>query len=132
MHTVSDNLLTTQKVATLLGISEATLRFWRHKGKGPAFVRVGRVVRYKRKEIERWIVSRSVCHETGEPLNKFLAECERAARHCEKDAPHLSHDDLGTLFVAHVKLAFDKFIEATKPDEDIAECRNGTASMLKS
>ena len=38
--------LTERKVAELLGLSVATLRVWRHRGKGPRFLRLGRAVRY--------------------------------------------------------------------------------------
>lgn len=35
-----------REVAELLGLSVATLRAWRHRGKGPRFLRLGRSVRY--------------------------------------------------------------------------------------
>ena len=38
--------LTEREVAELLGLSVATLRAWRHRGKGPRFFRLGRSVRY--------------------------------------------------------------------------------------
>ncbi len=38
--------LTERQVAELLGLSVATLRAWRHRGKGPRFLRLGRSVRY--------------------------------------------------------------------------------------
>ncbi len=38
--------LTEREVAALLGLSVATLRAWRHRGKGPRFLRLGRSVRY--------------------------------------------------------------------------------------
>lgn len=38
--------LTESEVAELLGLSVATLRAWRHRGKGPRFLRLGRSVRY--------------------------------------------------------------------------------------
>ena len=38
--------LTEREVAELLGVSVATLRAWRHRGKGPRFPRLGRSVRY--------------------------------------------------------------------------------------
>jgi predicted site-specific integrase-resolvase len=34
------------EAAERLGLSVATLRAWRHRGKGPRFVRLGRAVRY--------------------------------------------------------------------------------------
>ena len=38
--------LTEREVADMLGLSVATLRAWRHRGKGPRFLRLGRSVRY--------------------------------------------------------------------------------------
>ena len=38
--------LTEREVAELLGLAVATLRAWRHRGKGPRFLRLGRSVRY--------------------------------------------------------------------------------------
>jgi len=37
--------LTEREVADMLGLSVATLRAWRHRGKGPRFLRLGRSVR---------------------------------------------------------------------------------------
>lgn len=34
-------LLDTVQTAALLGITPNTLKFWRHKGRGPAFVKLG-------------------------------------------------------------------------------------------
>ena len=38
--------LAEREVADMLGLSVATLRAWRHRGKGPRFLRLGRSVRY--------------------------------------------------------------------------------------
>jgi len=38
--------LTEREVAELLGLSVATLRAWRHRGRGPRFLLLGRSVRY--------------------------------------------------------------------------------------
>jgi hypothetical protein len=40
------------EAALRLGVKAATLRAWRHQGKGPAFVRFGRAVRYLVRDIE--------------------------------------------------------------------------------
>lgn len=34
------SLLNSQQVAVLLGISPNTLKFWRHKGRGPIFIKL--------------------------------------------------------------------------------------------
>ena len=51
----STNAFTETQAAEHLGLSIATLRAWRHRGKGPRFVRFGRAVRYLRADIEAFI-----------------------------------------------------------------------------
>ena len=49
-------LLDTEALAAELGIHPITLAQWRLvDGKGPAFVKVGRHVRYRRSDIEAWL-----------------------------------------------------------------------------
>lgn len=54
---MSTRFLTTEEAAAILGISPMTLTTWRSRQVpyGPAFVRMGRAVRYERDEIERFI-----------------------------------------------------------------------------
>ena len=51
--------LTEGDAADYLGISAATLRNWRFRGEGPAFVRIGAAVRYERNDLNAfgWCVS---------------------------------------------------------------------------
>lgn len=49
------NALTETQAAQHLGLSVATLRAWRHRGKGPRFVRFGRAVRYLRVDLDAFI-----------------------------------------------------------------------------
>jgi excisionase family DNA binding protein len=50
-----DALLTEDEAADSLRISVRTLQAWRLKAAGPAFVRVGRTIRYRRGDIKAWI-----------------------------------------------------------------------------
>ena len=54
-------LLTTEHAAQYLGISPRTLNNWRWMGggKGPAFVRVGRAVRYSVQTLDAWVAGRT-------------------------------------------------------------------------
>lgn len=45
-------LMTTEEVASRWGIKPETLKAWRHYGRGPKFVKIGRSVRYKLKDVE--------------------------------------------------------------------------------
>lgn len=47
--------LDTREAAALLGVSVKTLEGLRRRGGGPPFVRVGKVVRYRRAELERTV-----------------------------------------------------------------------------
>lgn len=50
-----DALLTEDEAADSLRISVRTLQAWRLKATGPAFIRVGRAIRYRRGDIKAWI-----------------------------------------------------------------------------
>ena len=43
-----------------LSISSVTATKWRRNAEGPAFVRVGRLIRYPRASVEAWLASRTV------------------------------------------------------------------------
>ncbi|ONM47173.1 helix-turn-helix transcriptional regulator [Nocardia donostiensis] len=59
-------ILITREVAELTGIPEGTLRFWRHKGVGPAsFTLNAKRVVYRRSEIERWIEEQEAATRRG-------------------------------------------------------------------
>lgn len=53
--TTPTRALTEREVSTLLGLSVATLRAWRHRGQGPRFLRLGRAVRYLPADLERFV-----------------------------------------------------------------------------
>ncbi|KAB2739467.1 helix-turn-helix domain-containing protein [Brucella anthropi] len=39
-----------------IGISAQTLARWRHEGKGPVFVKIGRLVAYRVSDIRQWLI----------------------------------------------------------------------------
>jgi len=47
--------LTETVAAARLGLKVATLRAWRHQGRGPAFVRLGRAIRYLSSDVDRFL-----------------------------------------------------------------------------
>ena len=57
----SDDLLTTQEVADLLGVKPGTVRSWRKPGRGPGpeHVMVGIRVRYRRDAVESFAAERA-------------------------------------------------------------------------
>ena len=51
------DLLTTAEVADYLRTSEATLRYWRHKGTGPKSFRMGaKRVMYRRTDVDAYVM----------------------------------------------------------------------------
>lgn len=49
-----DQIITPEQVAELLKVPVGTLYAWRHKGIGPPAARVGRHLRYRRRDVEEW------------------------------------------------------------------------------
>jgi excisionase family DNA binding protein len=53
-----DDLMTTQEVALYLRVPVATLYAWRTGGVGPPGSRVGRHLRYRHSDVDKWLTSR--------------------------------------------------------------------------
>lgn len=50
-----DHLLTLDELSTYLNVPKSTLYQWRTRGQGPAGIRVGKYVRYRRSTVEAWL-----------------------------------------------------------------------------
>lgn len=48
-------LLTSKEAAEFLGLNEGSLRNMRKDGEGPKFIKLGRLVRYRRSELEKYL-----------------------------------------------------------------------------
>lgn len=59
MNIVEDALLDTHQASQLLGLAPGTLRKWRLTGRGPAFVRLGRSVKYRQSALESFVARRT-------------------------------------------------------------------------
>jgi predicted DNA-binding transcriptional regulator AlpA len=55
--TAADQPMTESEAASRLGLKVATLRAWRHQARGPAYVRLGRAVRYLAIDIDDFLNS---------------------------------------------------------------------------
>jgi len=53
MHPIK--LLNNAQTAALIGVRPNTLEIWRIQGKGPAYRKVGRLVRYVEAEVLSWL-----------------------------------------------------------------------------
>jgi excisionase family DNA binding protein len=58
-------LFSPSDVAEYLGVPVKTLYRWRYLGVGPPALRVGRHVRYRRSDVERWVEQRIEVAERG-------------------------------------------------------------------
>jgi len=52
---MAEHLLNEHEAAQFLGLSVFTLRAWRSKRRGPAFVKLGRSVRYRSDDLEAFL-----------------------------------------------------------------------------
>lgn len=52
-------LLTETQVSMIFNISINTLRYWRHCGDGPNYIKMGKLVRYHEAELESYIQRRT-------------------------------------------------------------------------
>ncbi len=50
-----DVALNEEQAAAYLGIRPPTLRAWRKSGRGPRFYRAGRLVRYRKEELDLFV-----------------------------------------------------------------------------
>lgn len=51
--------LTTEELAKYLTVPVATIYQWRHRGTGPRAARLGRHLRWKQTDVDRWIEQRT-------------------------------------------------------------------------
>ena len=66
MLTCNDRLLNRERAAELLAVRPQTLSAWICRGGGPPYIKVGRCVRYRLTDLERWLASRTVGAASGE------------------------------------------------------------------
>ena len=66
-----DQLLNTKQVAGFLGVKPQTVRLWRHRGKGPHYVRLGgrygRVL-YRAQDVDSWLAQRTFSSTSEETV----------------------------------------------------------------
>ncbi|MBD9613584.1 helix-turn-helix domain-containing protein [Pseudomonas sp. PDM02] len=58
-------LLTNTETAELLGLKSNTLEIWRTQGKGPAFRKIGRAIRYVEADVLTWLDAQT-CSSTSQ------------------------------------------------------------------
>jgi len=51
-------MFNSRQAAAYLGCSESVLRLWRSQGQGPRYFRAGKLIRYRRADLDAWIEAR--------------------------------------------------------------------------
>ena len=54
------NALSLEEASQYIGVSQAALRTWKRDGKGPVFFRAGKLLRFRKCDLDNWIESRLV------------------------------------------------------------------------
>ena len=57
---MTERLYSEEEVFELTGVPVPTLRDWRYRRKGPAFVKLGARVRYRESDLDAWLNERTV------------------------------------------------------------------------
>jgi predicted DNA-binding transcriptional regulator AlpA len=53
-------LVDTRQAAAILGKHAAVLADWRHQGRGPRYVKMGKSVRYRLDELDLWVEANTI------------------------------------------------------------------------
>jgi excisionase family DNA binding protein len=56
---IASELLDEQRLAERLGVSRSTLQSWRYAGRGPRYVKIGRLIRYQVSDVEAYLRSQT-------------------------------------------------------------------------
>lgn len=57
--------LNTEETAVYLALSKFQLEIWRSQGDGPPYIKLARLVRYKKSDLDAWMAARRQSH-TGQ------------------------------------------------------------------
>lgn len=49
--------LTSQEAADLVRRPSSTLAYWRHRGEGPKYAKIGKRILYRRADVEEWLTA---------------------------------------------------------------------------
>jgi hypothetical protein len=60
-----DVLLTEVQSAEFLSLSTRTLQAWRSSGGGPLYVRAGRAIRYRHRDLLSWVESNTIANKAS-------------------------------------------------------------------
>ena len=76
----NDRLLTAEELTDFLDVPIKTLYAWRYRREGPVGFRVGRHIRYRWTDVERWIEDRIQLAETSGRLDHIRSQAHIDSR----------------------------------------------------
>ena len=95
--TGNGQLLTTRQTAEWLVVSQRTLESFRVTGRGPKYVKIGRCVRYRARDLKEWLegLERRSTSDRGAPLrgrekrrpDAVARKTLRAGHRCDRNSP---------------------------------------------
>jgi excisionase family DNA binding protein len=53
--TEGSELVDESRLAARLGVSRATLQSWRYTGRGPRYIKIGRLIRYRKADVDAYL-----------------------------------------------------------------------------
>lgn len=80
------SFLTEQEVSKRLNVSVATLRRWRLEKRGPMFVKVGSLVRYRPEDLDSWVSALPTGGAVAVLTSGAASERARKESHCRNQA----------------------------------------------
>jgi excisionase family DNA binding protein len=54
----NENALNERQASKYLGVSAGTMRLWRSEGRAPRFFRAGKLIRFRKADLDSWIEAR--------------------------------------------------------------------------
>lgn len=81
---LDDVILTEIQAADVLRLSSRTLQAWRAQGRGPAYVKAGRAIRYRRRALVEWLNANTCDPAHSEGLNPLGACGDADSNSCRR------------------------------------------------
>jgi predicted DNA-binding transcriptional regulator AlpA len=79
------SLMTEEEVSKRLSVSVASLRRWRLLSRGPQFIKVGALVRYRPEDLDEWLTT---LPRGGGKSDRNRQMAAVGSEHCEINAPN--------------------------------------------
>ena len=80
-------LLKTHEAASRLALSHRTLEKLRRRGDGPLFVKIGRAVRYRPSDLDRWLASMERTSTSTMPRRPSASDLAGVSREAREGNP---------------------------------------------